>query len=102
MPMRCSCGIYDAGFCLYPWSDNFSTHGTGSNTDTRMAAYPFHLPSVRQSVDIQDAMFFSKPDGSLHGCPIPFETLQIDILLGRERGQVLVRHSHVFLVDVGQ
>jgi hypothetical protein len=70
-------GIHDSGFRLPPWSDHFSAHGTGGNADMRIAAYPFHLPSVRQGVDIQDALVFRKPHGGLHWRSIPFETLQV-------------------------
>ena len=87
MPMGCGRGIHDGGFRLYPGSDHCATHGTGGKTDTRMAAYPFDLPSIREGIDIQDALLFSKPDGGLDGRPIPFETLQVEISLthkGRE------------------
>ena len=70
MPMRCGRGIHNGGFRLYPWSGHGTAHGTGGNADTKIAAYPLHLPSVRQSVDIQDALIFSKPYWVLDGCPI--------------------------------
>ena len=76
-----------------------ATHGTGGNTDTRIVAYPFDLPSVRQGVDIQDAMIFSKPYGGLDWCPIPFDTLQVEIPLTRKGGKVWARHSKTFMVD---
>ena len=100
MTMRCGRGIHDGGFRLHPWSDHYATHGTGGKTDTRMAAYAFDLPSVREGVDIQDAMIFSKPYGGLDWCPIPFETLQVEILLRSEEGQVWVMNSHTFMLDV--
>ena len=74
MPMGCGRGIHDSGFCLQPGSYHAAAHGTGGKTDTRIAAYPFHLPSVRQGVDIQDAMIFSKPYWGLDRRPIPFTT----------------------------
>src|SRR5215467_7645447 len=99
MPMGCGCGIHDSGIRLHPGSDYFSAYGARSNADMWMAAYPFHLPSVRQGVDIQDAMLFRKPDGGLHGRPIPFDTLQVEIFLTHKGGQVLVLHRNAFLVD---
>ena len=75
MPMRYGRGIHNGGFRLHPGSGYCAAHGTGGNTDTRMAAYAFHLPSVREGVDIQDSLVFGKPYGSLDWCPIPFETL---------------------------
>jgi hypothetical protein len=84
--MGCGRGIHDAGFRLHPWSGHCATHGTGGNADTRMAADPFHLPSIREGVDIQDAMVFSKPYRGLNGRPTPFETLQVEISLTRLRG----------------
>src|SRR5215510_8068225 len=101
MPMGGGRGIHDAGVRLHPGSDHFSTHSTGSNTDTRIAADTFDLPSVRQGVDIQDALLFSKPDGGLDGRPIPFDTLQIEISLTHKGSQVGARHSKTFMVDVG-
>src|SRR5262244_1529591 len=101
MSMRCGCGIHKGCFRLHPWSDHFSAHGTGGKTNSRITAYPFDLPSVREGVDIQDAMVFGKPDRGLHWCPIPFDTLQIEILLIRKGSEVRVRHSKPFMVDVG-
>jgi hypothetical protein len=99
MPMRCGHRIHNGGFRLHPWSSDCATHGTGGKTDPRMAAYAFHLPSVRQGVDIQDAMIFSKPYGSLDWCPIPFETLQGEISLTDKGSQVLARHGNTFMLD---
>ena len=101
MPMGCGGGIHDGGVRLYPGSDHFSPHDTGGKTNTRVAAYPFDLPSVRQGVDIQDTMLFSKPYGGLDWCPIPFETLQVQISLSRKGREVGARHSKTFMVDVG-
>src|SRR5262249_45839620 len=101
MPMGCGRGIHDGGFRLYPGSGHSATHSTGSKTDTRMAAYPFDLPSICQGVDIQDAMVFGKPDGGLHWRPIPFDTLQIEISLTHKGSRVGARHSKTFMVDVG-
>jgi hypothetical protein len=75
-----------------------STHGP-ITVPPRMAAYAFHLPSVRQGVDIQDAMIFSKPYGSLDWCPIPFDTLQAEIFLTHKGGKVLARHGNAFILD---
>jgi hypothetical protein len=100
MPMGCGRGIHDSGFRLYPGSDHFAAHGTGGNADTRMAAYPFDLPSLREGIDIQDALLFSKPGGGLDWGPISFETLQVEIPLGSEGGQVWVMHSHTFMLDI--
>ena len=100
MPMRCGRGIHDGGFRLHPWSGYGATHGTGGKTDTRMAAYPFDLPSVREGVDIQDFMLFSKPDRGLNWSPIPFETFQVEILLGSEGGQVWAIHGNAFMLDI--
>ena len=94
-------GIHDGGVRLQPWSNHGATHGTGGNADTRIAAYAFDLPSLRQGVDLQDTLLFSKPDGGLDGRPIPFETLQVQILLTRKGSEVGGRHSQTFLVDVG-
>src|SRR5690349_18582346 len=101
MSMGCGRGIHDGGFCLHPGSDHFSANGTRRKTDTRMTAYPFDLPSIRQGVDIQDALLFCKPDRGLDWCPIPFETLQVQILLTRKGSEVGARHSKAFTVDVG-
>jgi hypothetical protein len=101
MPMGCGGGIHDGGVRLYPGSDHFSPHDTGGKTNTRVAAYPFDLPSVREGVDIQDAMLFSKPDGGLDGRPIPFDTLQVKISLTHIGSDVRARHSKTFMVDVG-
>jgi hypothetical protein len=46
-------------------------------------------------------MVFRKPDWGLDGRLIPFETLQIEIPLGSEWGQVLVMHSNAFMLDGG-
>src|SRR5215475_11381491 len=91
-------GIHDSGFRFHPWSDHGAAHGTRGNADTRIAAYAFHLPCVRQGVDIQDALLFSKPDGGLDWRPIPFATLQIEILLVSEGGQVWAMHSDAFML----
>ena len=92
-------GIHDGGFRLHPGSDHGAAHGTGGKTDTRMTAYAFHLPSVRQGVDIQDAIVFSKPYGGLNGRPIPFDALQIEIPLRSEKGQVWAMHGNAFMLD---
>src|SRR6266700_220721 len=99
MPMGGGRSIYDSGFRLHPGSDHFATHATGGKTDTRMAAYPFDLPSVCQGVDIQDALLFGKPDRGLDWRPIPFETLQIEISLTRKWGKALARHGNAFMLD---
>src|SRR5882724_7512116 len=99
MPMGCGRGIHDGGFRLHPGSDHFAAHGAGGKTDTRITAYPFDLPRVRQGVDIQDAMVFSKPYRGLDWCPIPFETLQVEIPLGSEGCQWLARHGNTFILD---
>jgi hypothetical protein len=101
MPMGCGGGIHDGGVRLYPGSDHFSPHDTGGKANTRVAAYPFDLPSVREGVDIQDAMLFSKLDGGLDGRPIPFDTLQVKISLTHIGSDVRARHSKTFMVDVG-
>src|SRR5215510_15694841 len=101
MPMGCGGGIHDGGIRLHPGSDDCATHSTGGNADTRMAAYPSHLPSIREGVDIQDALLFSKPDWGLDGRPIPFDTLQVEIALTHKGSQVGARHSKTFMVDVG-
>ena len=69
MPMGCGRSIHDGGFCLYPGSGYGATHRTGGDADTRMAAYPFDLPSIRESIDIQDALLFGKPYGVWTGVP---------------------------------
>ena|SRR2546426_863812 len=99
MPMGGGRGIDDGGFRLHPGSGHGATPGTEGNADTRMAAYPFHLPSVREGVDIQDAVVFSKPDGGLDWRPIPFETLQVEISLTHKGGEVWVIHGTAFLLD---
>ena len=99
MPMGCCRGIYDSGFRLYPGFGHSATHGTGSKTDTRIAVYPFDLPSIREGIDIQDALLFSKPDRGLDWCPIPFETLQVKIFLPRKGSEVGARHGHAFMLD---
>ena len=81
MPMGGGRGIHDDGVRLHPGSGYGAAHGTGGNADTRMAAYAFHLPGIREGVDIQDAMLFSKPYRGLDWCSIPFETLQVEISL---------------------
>jgi len=97
--MGCGRGIHDGGFRLHPWSGHLSAHGTGGETDTRVAAYPFDLPSVRKGVDVQDSMIFSKPYRGLDRCPIPFETLQVEIPLSSAGGQVWVMHDNAFMLD---
>jgi hypothetical protein len=69
MPMGCGGGIHDGGVRLYPGSDHCPTHSTGSKADTRIAADPFHLPCVREGVDIEDVLLFSKPDRGWTGVP---------------------------------
>jgi len=75
-----------------------SKSGTRGNTDMRIAAYPFDLPSVRQRVDIQDTLLFSKPDGGLDRSAISFITLQVEISLTRKWVKALARHSNTFLL----
>src|SRR2546429_6615561 len=89
MPMGCGRGIRRGGFRLHAGAGHGAAHGTGGKTDMRIASYPFHLPSVREGVDIQDAMLFRKPDRGLNRCSIPFATLQIEISLTREWGKAL-------------
>src|SRR5215471_12558879 len=101
MPMGCGRGIHDGGVRLYPASDHGAAHGTGGKTDTRITAYSFDLPSVREGVDIEDTLLFSKPDGGLDARPIPFDTFQVQILLTRKGSEVGARHSKTFMVDVG-
>jgi hypothetical protein len=100
MPMGCGRGIHDGGFRLHPGSDHFSAHSTGGKTDMRIAAYPFHLPSVREGVNIQDTLLFSKSYGGLNWRSIPFETLQVEISLTRKGREVVVMHGKTFMVDV--
>src|SRR5262249_25470147 len=99
MPMGGGRGIYDSSFRFRPGSGHGTAHGTRGNADTRAAAYPFDLPSVRQSIDIQDALLFSKPHRGLDGCLIPFATLQVQILLPRKGSEVGARHGHAFMLD---
>src|SRR5215470_6821114 len=99
MSMGGSRGIHDGGVRLHPGSDHGASHGTGGKTDTRRTAYAFHLPSVRQGVDIQDALLFSKPDRGLDGRPIPFDTLQIEISLTHKGSRVGARHGNAFMLD---
>ncbi len=98
MPMGGGRGIHDGGFRLYPGSNHFSADGTRGKTDTRMAAYPLHLPSICEGIKIQDALFFSKPYGSLDGRAIPFDTLQIEISLTYKWREVGARHGHAFML----
>ena len=97
MPMSCGHGIHNGGIRLHPRSDHCPAHGTGGKTDTRIAAYPFHLPNVRQGIDIQDALLFSKLYGSLDGRPIPFDTLQVKISLTHKGREVVVMHGNAFM-----
>src|SRR5262249_17276568 len=99
MPMGCGRGIHNGGFRLHPWSNHGAAHSTGGNADTGIATYPFDLPSIRQGVDIQDAMLFSKPYGGLNGRPIPFETLQVEVPLSHKGGEVWAMHGHAFMLD---
>jgi len=99
MPMGCGRGIHDGGVRLHPGSDDGATHRTGGKTDTWITAYPFHLPSIREGVDIQDALLFSKPDRGLDWCPIPFETLQVKISLTYKGCEVVVMHGNAFMRD---
>ena len=69
MPMGCGRGIHDGGFRLHPGSDHGAAHRTGGKTDPRVAAYALYLPSVRQCVNVQDAMVFRKPDRGPDGRP---------------------------------
>src|SRR5256885_16872763 len=92
MPMGCGRGIHNGGIRLHPRSDHCPAHGTGGKTDTRIAAYPFHLPRVRQGVDIQDFTVFSKPDWGLNWRPIPFDTLQDEVLLTGKGSEI--GHTH--------
>ena len=93
-------GIHNGGFRLHPGSDHCATHGTGGKTDTRIAADTFHLPSVRESIDVQDALLFSKPDGGLDRRPIPFETLQVEISLTRKGSERVVMHGHACMLHI--
>ena len=99
--MGCSRGVHDSGVCLYPAPSHGATHGAGGDADARMAAYPFDFPSIRESIDIQDALLFGKPYGGLNGRPIPFDTLQVQISLTHKGREVGARHSKTFMVDVG-
>src|SRR5262245_24387451 len=99
MPMSGGRGIHDGGVRFHPGSDHLSTHGTGGKTDTRSATYSIDLPSVREGIDIEDALFFSKPDRSLDWRPVSFDTLQVQILLTRKGSEVGARHSNAFIVD---
>src|SRR5262249_22124955 len=99
MPTGCGRGLHNGGFRLHPWSDHVAAHGTGSNTDTRIVAYSFHLPGVCEGIDIQDAMVFRKPYRGLDGCPIPFETLQVEISLRSEGRQMRAMHRNPFMRD---
>ena len=99
MPMGGGRGIHDGGFRLYPGSDHCPAHGTGGKTNTRMTAYPFDLPRIREGVDVQDAILFSKPYRDLDGCPISFDTLQVKISLTRKGSEVGARHGHTFMLD---
>src|SRR5262249_45157718 len=99
MSMRCSCGIHDGRFCFHPWSGHCAAYGTGSNADTRIAAYPLHLPSIRQGVDIQHSLVFGKPYWGLDWRPIPFDTLKVKIALPHKGGQVWAMHSNTFMRD---
>ena len=101
MPMGCGRSIHDGGVRLHPGSGYGATHRTGGETDARMAAYPSDLPSIRESRDIQDALLFGKPYGGLHGRPVPFDTLKIEISLTHKGREVWARHSKTFMVDVG-
>ncbi len=73
MPMGGGRGIHDDGVRLHPGSGYGAAHGTGGNADTWMTAYPFHLPSIREGVDIQDALIFSKPYRGLDWRPVGFD-----------------------------
>src|SRR4029453_78699 len=97
MPMGCGRGIHDGSFRLHPGSDHCATHSTGGETDTRVATYSFDLPSIREGIDIQDAMLFSKPYWGLDGRPIPFETLQVQISLTHKACEVVVMHGNAFM-----
>src|SRR5262245_2466991 len=97
MPMGGGRGIHKGGVRLHPWSDHSSAHSTGGKTNMRMTAYPFDLPCVREGVDIQDALLVSKPDWGLDGSAISFDTLQVEIPLGSEGGQVWAMHGNAFL-----
>src|SRR2546426_4132288 len=100
MPMGCGRGIYDSGFRLHPGSDHGAAHGTGGKTHTRITAYPFHLPGVRQGVDIQDAIVLREPYEGLDWRSIPFITRQIEIPLTRKGSEVVVMHGNAFMLDV--
>src|SRR5215510_2766491 len=97
MPMGGGRDIHKGGFRFHPGSDHSAIHSTGGNADMRIAAYPFDLPSVREGVDIQDTLLFSKPDRGLGWGPIPFDPLQVEISLTRKGGQVWALHSHAFM-----
>jgi hypothetical protein len=99
--MVCGRGIHNGGFRLYPWVWLLCHAWYRGKTDMRIAAYAFHRPSVRESIDVQDTLIFSKPDWGLDWCPIPFETLQFQISLSRKGREVGARHSKTFMVDVG-
>jgi hypothetical protein len=100
MPMRCGPGIHNGGFRLHPWSDHIPAHGTGSDADASIAAYALHLPRVREGVDIQDAVLFSKPDWGLDGCAISFDTLQVEISLTRKGSERVVMHGHACMLHI--
>src|SRR5947209_3166742 len=100
MPMGGGRGIHDGGVRFHPGSDHYSAHGTGGNTDTRITAHAFHLPSIRQGVNIENSLIFSKPDRGLDWRPIPFETLQVKTSLTHKGREVVVMHSNAFMLDI--
>src|SRR5215510_5427322 len=59
----------------------------------------FYLPSVREGVDIQDALLFSKPDWGLDGSAISFITLQVEVPLSHKEGEVWAMHGNTFMVS---
>ncbi len=95
--MLCGRSVYDVCLRMHPLSYDCATHGAGHNTDTWIPAYAFDLPSVRQGIDVEHTVVCGKPHGRLDRCAVPFDTLQVEILLVGELRESIVAHG--FLVD---
>jgi len=48
---------------------------------------------------MQTAVVYRKPDRSLDGRSIPFDTLQIEVSLTRKGGKAVARHGTPFVCD---
>ena len=88
--------LYDLRFSLDPTSGNFTTYRTRGDTHLRISAYASYFPSMDQRIDVENAIVLSKPHWRLDGRAVPFETLQIEILLTGKLRHRFLGHRFLF------